>query len=79
MFNFAERVMDIPENIDITDADILAAMEKIPGYLDITPHSIKEIYTFAYRQARSRLLREVTAREIMTKDVVVVSTETPLA
>ena len=54
-------------------------MKEIPGYLDITPRDFKEIYNHAYRQALSRLWREVTAAMIMTRDVVVVSEETPLA
>ncbi len=74
-----DTALDGPESIDLTEADILAAMQKIPGYLDITPRDFKEIYTLAYRQALSRLSREVTAAEIMTRDVVTVSEETPLA
>ena len=54
-------------------------MKEIPGYLDITPRDFKEIYSLAYRQALSRLFREITAATIMTRDVVVVSEETPLA
>jgi CBS domain-containing protein len=71
--------LNFRETIDLSEADILEAMKKIPGYLDITPRDFKEIYTLAYRQAISRFFQEVTAAEIMTRDVVVVSAETPLA
>jgi CBS-domain-containing membrane protein len=63
---------------DISDEDIFAAMQKIPGYLDITPGDFKEVYVLAYRQAQERLLRQVTAGEIMTREVAWVSVDTPL-
>ena len=71
--------LNMPESINLTEADILEAMKKIPGYLDITPRDFKEIYTLAYQQAVARLSQEVFAAEIMTRDVVVVKEETPLA
>jgi CBS domain-containing membrane protein len=74
-----ETAFDFPAGIDLTEADILEAMKKIPGYLDITPRDFKEIYLLAYRQAVARLSREVTAAEIMTREVITVSEETPLA
>ena len=73
------KALDLPESLDLTEADVLEAMKEIPGYLDITPRDFKEIYALAYRQALSRLWREVTAATIMTRDVVVVSEDTPLA
>jgi CBS domain-containing membrane protein len=79
MAETANTDLDFQESIDLSEADILEAMKKIPGYLDITPGDFKEIYILAYRQAISRLFQEVTAAEIMTRDVVVVSEETPLA
>ncbi len=63
---------------EISDDDIYAAMKEIPGYLDITPGDFKEVYILAYRQAQERLLRQVTAREIMTREVAWVSVDTPL-
>lgn len=67
------------ESIDLTEDDILEAMKKIPGYLDITPHDFNQIYQLAYQMAVTRVSRQVTAAEIMTKDVVLVREETPLA
>jgi CBS-domain-containing membrane protein len=63
---------------EISDADIVAAMGEISGYLDITPGDFKEVYLLAFRHARERLLHRVTAREIMTRDVVRVQVDTPL-
>ncbi len=71
--------LGFPAGIDIVEDDILEAMKKIPGYLDITPRDFKEIYLLAYHHALARLSREVTAAEIMTREVVTVSEDTPLA
>jgi CBS domain-containing protein len=63
---------------EISDADIFAAMQEIPGYLDITPGDFKEVYVLAFRHAQERLLRQVKAREIMTREVAWVKVDTPL-
>ena len=65
--------------IDLQEDDIVAAMERIPGYLDITPRDFKEIYVLAYQHALERLSREVAVGEIMTREVVGVKPDTPLA
>jgi len=65
--------------IELKEEDILAAMEQIPGYVDITPRDFKEIYGLAYRHALARLSRELTAEEIMTREVVLVKTDTSVA
>lgn len=63
---------------DISDSDIHAAMKEIQGYLDITPADLKEIYRHAFRHARERVNRSVTAAEIMTRDVHRVSVDTSI-
>jgi len=68
-----------PVSLDLKDEDIYEAMKNIPGYLDITPADFKEVYHLAYRHALERFHRSVTAREIMTREVVHVATDTPLA
>lgn len=65
--------------IDLAEEDIYEAMKLIPGYLDITPHDFKEVYCLAYQQAVERLSRKVTAQEVMTREVIHVQTDTPLA
>jgi len=75
----AENLRDLPPGIDLKDEDIYEAMKSIPGYLDITPGDFKEVYQLAYRHALERLSREVTAGEIMTREVVTVRPDTPLA
>jgi CBS domain-containing membrane protein len=74
-----ETALAFPAGLDLTEADIIEAMKKIPGYLDITPRDFKEIYLLAFGHAVARLSREKTAAEIMTREVVTVLEETPLA
>lgn len=63
---------------DISDDDVYEAMKDIPGYLDITPEDFKEVYYLAYGHATERISRSVLARDIMTKEVVIVTSDTPL-
>jgi CBS domain-containing protein len=65
-------------DVGLTDKDIYEAMKSIPGYLDITPRDFKELYCHAWRQAVERISKSVSARDIMTAEVVCVSPETPL-
>jgi len=71
--------VDLPGGVELQDEDIFEAMKGISGYLDITPGDFKEVYQLAYRHALARLSREVTAGEIMTREVVTVRPDTPLA
>ena len=54
---------------DLSEEDILEAMKSIEGYLDITPSDFREFYIKAYKQARKRLLNNITADMIMHKPV----------
>ena len=63
---------------DISDDDIYEAMKEIPGYLDITPADLKEIYRHAFRHALERVNRPAKAAEIMTRIVHHVRVDTPL-
>lgn len=67
-----------PFQIELSDDDIYEAMKDIPGYLDITPEDLKQIYQLAYRHAFERITKSVRARDIMTREVVTVDTKTPL-
>ena len=60
--------LNMPESINLTEADILEAMKKIPGYLDITPLDFKEVYCLAYRQAVARLSQEVFDTKLRSID-----------
>ena len=47
---------------DVSDSDIYEAMKEIPGYLDITPSDLKEIYRHAYRHAYHHALERIQSR-----------------
>jgi len=63
---------------EISDNDIFEAMKEIPGYLDITPSDLKEIYRHAFRHALERISPPIKAAEVMTRAVHHVRVETPL-
>ncbi len=67
-----------PLRIDISDDDIYEAMKEIPGYLDVTPGDLKELYVHAYHHALERIACSVRADDLMTRKVHVVNRETPL-
>jgi CBS domain-containing membrane protein len=67
-----------PISIDISDGDIYEAMKEIPGYIDVTPEDLKDIYSHAYRHALQRIMGSICARDIMTTAVCSVRRETPI-
>ena len=69
---------DLTLNIEISDDDIYEAMKNVPGYLDITPADLKEIYKFAYRHALERITSSVKSSDMMTRVVFSVKKDTPL-
>ena len=56
-------------SIDLSDEDILDAMQHIPGYLDITTGDFREVYEFAHRHAADRLLGGLRADRLMRTGV----------
>ncbi|MGC8495289.1 MAG: CBS domain-containing protein [Syntrophobacteraceae bacterium] len=65
-------------DVGLTDQDVYEAMKSIPGYLDITPRDFKELYCHAYYKAVERISKSVLARDMMTEEVLFVSSDTPL-
>jgi CBS domain-containing membrane protein len=64
--------------MDISDDDVIDAMRQMKGYLDITPGDFKEIYRYAYGHALKRIMKAVTAGDVMTTGVVAVTKDMPL-
>lgn len=62
-----QRADDTP--IEISETDIVEAMQDIEGYIDISPGDFREIFLLAYRHAVDRLTRHRTAGEIMSRPV----------
>jgi CBS domain-containing protein len=65
--NEHRRADDTP--IEISETDIVEAMQDIEGYIDISPGDFREIFLLAYRHAVDRLTRHRTAGEIMSRPV----------
>jgi len=63
----------------LSDEDVYEAMKKIPGYLDISAGDFKELYLLAYEHAETRLYNSLRVAEIMSREVISVRPETPLA
>jgi CBS domain-containing membrane protein len=55
--------------LELTDADILDAMQHIPGYLDISAEDFRLIYHLAYRHAFERLFVGITAGRLMRNSI----------
>ena len=58
----------VPE-MELSDEDILDAMQHIPGYLDITTEDFREVYHLAHRHAIDRLLGGLSAQSLMRAGV----------
>jgi CBS domain-containing membrane protein len=68
---------DSPE-IELTDDDILDAMQHIPGYLDITTEDFRSIYHLAHRHALERLFVGVTAGRLLRSAITPLQPDTTL-
>ncbi|NLC69952.1 MAG: CBS domain-containing protein [Desulfuromonadaceae bacterium] len=68
----------IPGPWELTDEDVMEALEDIPGYVDITPTDFKAVFNLALRHAVKRLRRFLKASDIMTRDVITVTAATPV-
>lgn len=54
---------------ELTDEDVLDAMRRIPGYLDISTEDFRAIYLLAQAHASERLFRQVRAGALMRTEV----------
>jgi CBS-domain-containing membrane protein len=53
----------------LPDADVLAAMRSMSGYIDITLDDFREIYTLAHEHALQRLFSKMDVSHLMRRDV----------
>lgn len=54
----------VPE-VELSDNDILDAMQHIPGYVDISTGDFREVYHLAHHHAIDRLLGDLRAENLM--------------
>ena len=64
--------------LELTDGDILDAMQHIPGYLDISTEDFRSIYHLAHRHALQRMFPGVTAGRLMRSPVPVLQPDATL-
>jgi CBS domain-containing membrane protein len=63
---------------NVTLEDLRDALRKMKTYVDITEEDLKKIYEIAIRHAGARVASLVTAKEVMTKNVVFVKRDADL-
>jgi CBS-domain-containing membrane protein len=68
----------LPE-LDLSDEDILDAMQRIPGYLDITTEDFRAIYHVAHAHALTRLFGGIRAAGLMRRDIEPLHSDMSLA
>ena len=61
-------------HVDISEQDVYAAMQSIPGYIDISTGDFLEIYRLAHDHAKQRLMVRIRASEVMCR---IIATLTP--
>ncbi len=64
--------------LELSDEDILDAMGKIPGYLDITTADFREIYHLAHAHALERLFSKIRAGSLMLTGIEPLHPDTPM-
>jgi CBS domain-containing membrane protein len=64
--------------LELTDADILDAMQRIPGYLDISTEDFRTIYHLAYRHALGQQFGNLRADKLMRTDIVALTADLTL-
>jgi len=67
-----------PLGPELTDDDVVDAMARIPGYLDITTDDFRDLYRLAYGHAIERLVGGVRARDLMRRDDIALEPEMTL-
>ncbi|MGV8933284.1 MAG: HPP family protein [Gallionellaceae bacterium] len=65
-----ENTSDEVTELELTDEDILDAMQHIPGYLDISTEDFRIIYHLAHRHALGRQFGNLRADRLMRTGIV---------
>lgn len=70
--------IDEIRELELSDADILDAMRKIPGYIDITTTDFRTIYHLAHAHAVERMNSRMCASSLMRSPIQPLHPTTPL-
>lgn len=63
---------------NVSDDDLRAALKEMKTYVDITEEDLKKIYEVALRHALERAALQIPVRDVMTKNVITVTTDADL-
>jgi CBS domain-containing membrane protein len=69
---------DALPSLELSDQDILDAMRRIPGYIDITTEDFRALYHLAHAHALRRLFGAVRAARLMRAGIEPLEPEMPL-
>jgi len=73
---YGDMIMKISELeghfLKVSDEDVIEAMKKKSGYIDITPQDFIELYQMAFQHAFERLKSAIKAEQIMETSVVTI-------
>lgn len=69
---------DEGKEIPLEREDVRAALSEMKTYVDVTEEDLVRIYEIALRHARQRLAAKIPVRQVMTKQVVAVGSDTDL-
>ncbi|HQY28718.1 MAG TPA: CBS domain-containing protein [Burkholderiaceae bacterium] len=65
-------------DLELSDEDILDALKRIPGYVDITTEDFREVYHLAHRHAIDRLVGQLRASSLMRVDLTPLRPDMPM-
>jgi CBS domain-containing membrane protein len=71
-------VADGLAEVELAEAEILDAMRRVPGYIDITTADFQAIYHLAHTHAVERLFRGLRAGDLMRPGLTPLDPATPL-
>lgn len=71
---FAAKMPEVDE-IKLSDRDILAAMDRIPGYLDVSTEDFRQIYHLAHASAVEHLVGKIDAAALLRSDMTPLSAD----
>lgn len=66
------------EELELSDEDILDAMQHVPGYIDISTEDFRLVYHLAHRHAMERVFASLCAGDLMRTDIEALDPDLPL-
>lgn len=67
-----------PVKLNFSEEDLLAALRDMNGYIDVTGEDLERIYSLATLHSHRRQLGDIRLKDIMTRDVITVESDTSL-